>query len=115
MPALRLRVQLGTSVKPAILGAGCQSRHCTDTRTNRRVFEPVAAAKPAESALVRPSGTKKGLPAHGGCRGAETPELRWEKVTGGVAVYGDVNGDGKADFALTLRQITKVAKDDFML
>jgi Ca2+-binding RTX toxin-like protein len=42
-------------------------------------------------------------------------ELRWEKVIGGVTVYGDVNGDGKADFAITLRQITKLAKDNFLL
>ena len=42
-------------------------------------------------------------------------ELRWEKVTGGVAVYGDVNGDGKPDFSIMLRQIAKIEKGDFLL
>jgi Ca2+-binding RTX toxin-like protein len=42
-------------------------------------------------------------------------ELRWEKVKAGVYVYGDVNGDGNADFSLLLRGITKLTKGDFFL
>jgi Ca2+-binding RTX toxin-like protein len=42
-------------------------------------------------------------------------ELRWEKVKAGVYVYGDVNGDGDADFSLLLRGIAKLTKGDFFL
>jgi Ca2+-binding RTX toxin-like protein len=42
-------------------------------------------------------------------------ELRWEKVKAGVYVYGDVNGDGNADFSLLLRGMTKLIKGDFFL
>lgn len=42
-------------------------------------------------------------------------ELRWEKVKAGVYVYGDVNGDGNADFSLLLRGVTKLTKGDFFL
>jgi Ca2+-binding RTX toxin-like protein len=42
-------------------------------------------------------------------------ELRWEKVKAGVYVYGDVNGDGNADFSLLLRGVTKLTNGDFFL
>ena len=42
-------------------------------------------------------------------------ELRSEKVKGGAYVYGDVNGDGKADFAIMLKGVTKLTKGDFFL
>ena len=42
-------------------------------------------------------------------------ELRWEKVAGGVNVYGDVNGDGKSDFSIFMKGLTKLTKGDFYL
>lgn len=42
-------------------------------------------------------------------------ELQWEKVKSGVYVYGDTNGDGKADFSIFLKGLTKVSKGDFFL
>jgi Ca2+-binding RTX toxin-like protein len=42
-------------------------------------------------------------------------ELQWEKVKGGVYVYGDVNGDGKADFSIFLKGLSKISKGDFFL
>lgn len=42
-------------------------------------------------------------------------EIRWEKIKGGAYVYGDVNGDGKADFAIMLKGVTKLSKGDFFL
>jgi hypothetical protein len=42
-------------------------------------------------------------------------ELQWEKVKGGVYVYGDTNGDGKEDFSIFLKGLTKIAKGDFYL
>lgn len=42
-------------------------------------------------------------------------ELQWEKVKSGVYVYGDVTGDGKADFSIFLKGLTKIAKGDFFL
>jgi Ca2+-binding RTX toxin-like protein len=42
-------------------------------------------------------------------------ELRYEKVKGGVTVYGDVNGDGKADFGINLQGVTSLSKSDFFL
>lgn len=42
-------------------------------------------------------------------------ELRWEKTKGGTYVYGDVNGDGKADFSIVLKDVTKLSKGDFYL
>ena len=42
-------------------------------------------------------------------------ELRYEKASGGVTVYGDVDGDGKADFSIHLKSIAALAKADFIL
>jgi Ca2+-binding RTX toxin-like protein len=42
-------------------------------------------------------------------------ELRWERVKGGTYVYGDVNGDGKADLSIFLRDVAKLTKGDFYL
>lgn len=42
-------------------------------------------------------------------------ELRYEKVSGGVNVYGDVNGDGKADFSIHLKNVSALSKADFIL
>jgi serralysin len=42
-------------------------------------------------------------------------ELRVQKATGGAYVYGDVNGDGKADFAIFMNGISTLAKGDFIL
>jgi Ca2+-binding RTX toxin-like protein len=42
-------------------------------------------------------------------------ELQWEKVKGGVYVYGDVTGDGKADFSIFLKGLPKISKGDFFL
>jgi hypothetical protein len=42
-------------------------------------------------------------------------ELRWEKAAGGVNVYGDVNGDGKSDFSIFMKGLTKLMKGDFYL
>lgn len=42
-------------------------------------------------------------------------ELRWEKVKGRVQIETDVNGDGKADFSLTLKGVAKLATGDFFL
>lgn len=42
-------------------------------------------------------------------------ELRYEKYGSGVIVSGDVNGDGKADFSIFLKNIMKVSKGDFYL
>jgi hypothetical protein len=42
-------------------------------------------------------------------------ELRWEKVSGGTFVCGDVNGDGSADFSIYLKGISKLSNADFYL
>ncbi|MGO4704343.1 hypothetical protein AB4072_01020 [Microvirga sp. 2MCAF38] len=42
-------------------------------------------------------------------------ELRYEKVKGGVYIYGDVNGDGQADFSIHLKSIASLVKGDFYL
>jgi Ca2+-binding RTX toxin-like protein len=42
-------------------------------------------------------------------------ELRWEKVTSGTFVYGDTNGDGKADFSIFLKDVAKLSSGDFVL
>ena len=42
-------------------------------------------------------------------------ELRFEKKASDVYVYGDVNGDGKADFAIHLADIGSLSKGDFLL
>jgi Ca2+-binding RTX toxin-like protein len=42
-------------------------------------------------------------------------ELRIEKAKGGTLVSGDVNGDGKADFAILLKGVSTLAKGDFFL
>ncbi|KAB0267293.1 M10 family metallopeptidase C-terminal domain-containing protein [Microvirga brassicacearum] len=42
-------------------------------------------------------------------------ELRYEKADGGAIVYGDVNGDGEADFSIAVQKIAKLVKGDFVL
>ncbi|WP_246504929.1 M10 family metallopeptidase C-terminal domain-containing protein [Microvirga antarctica] len=42
-------------------------------------------------------------------------ELRYEKAGGQTHVYGDVNGDGVADFAVTSKGYVTLAKGDFFL
>ncbi len=42
-------------------------------------------------------------------------ELRWEKAKSGSYVYGDVNGDGKADLSIFLKNVSKLSKADFYL
>ncbi|TWF52025.1 M10 family metallopeptidase C-terminal domain-containing protein [Neorhizobium alkalisoli] len=42
-------------------------------------------------------------------------ELRYEKHGSSVYVYGDVNGDKKADFGIVLEHVTKVTGDFFLL
>jgi hypothetical protein len=42
-------------------------------------------------------------------------ELHWEKVKSGVYVYGDTNGDGKEDFSIFLKGLSKISKGYFFL
>jgi Ca2+-binding RTX toxin-like protein len=42
-------------------------------------------------------------------------ELRYEKVGSYTHIYGDVNGDKKADFAITLKGLHTLAASDFLL
>lgn len=42
-------------------------------------------------------------------------ELRYEQSEGNTYVYGDADGNGKADFAITLTGLIGVHKSDFML
>jgi len=42
-------------------------------------------------------------------------ELRYQQTGGGALVLGDVNGDGKADFAIFLKGVTTLVKGDFYL
>ncbi|MEA3535441.1 hypothetical protein [Rhizobium sp. CC-YZS058] len=42
-------------------------------------------------------------------------QLRYEADSSGVQVYGDVNGDGKADFAIYLKDVAKLVSGDFYL
>jgi Ca2+-binding RTX toxin-like protein len=42
-------------------------------------------------------------------------ELRFEKTDDGTNVYGDTNGDGKADFVVHLDSAVKLQADDFVL
>ncbi len=42
-------------------------------------------------------------------------EVRYAVTTTGVRVFGDVNGDGLADFTLTLTKLTSIAAQDFVL
>jgi Ca2+-binding RTX toxin-like protein len=42
-------------------------------------------------------------------------ELRYEKAAGGIVVSGDINGDGKADFAVTVKGLASFSKGYFML
>lgn len=42
-------------------------------------------------------------------------ELRYATIDGGTTVFGDVDGDGLSDFAITLRSVAKLAKGDFIL
>ncbi len=42
-------------------------------------------------------------------------ELRFVKDDGDTFVYGDVNGNGKADFAIALDRLLTLTKSDFIL
>lgn len=42
-------------------------------------------------------------------------ELRFEKKASDIYLYGDVNGDGKADFAIHIDNISSLGKADFLL
>ncbi len=42
-------------------------------------------------------------------------ELRFEKSASDIYVYGDVNGDGKADFSIHIDNLALLGKDDFLL
>lgn len=42
-------------------------------------------------------------------------ELRYEQKSGQAYVYGDVNGDGKTDFAVHLKGVVTLSKDFFVL
>ncbi|MBB6510418.1 Ca2+-binding RTX toxin-like protein [Rhizobium soli] len=42
-------------------------------------------------------------------------ELRFDKVSGDTVIYADVNGDGKADFAVDFDQAVTLTKDYFLL
>jgi Ca2+-binding RTX toxin-like protein len=42
-------------------------------------------------------------------------ELRYEKVSGGSVVYGDMNGDAQADFSIYLKNVSVLSKGYFIL
>lgn len=42
-------------------------------------------------------------------------ELRFEKKNGDTLLYGDVNGDGKADFSIEFAQALNLKAADFIL
>jgi len=42
-------------------------------------------------------------------------ELHYKAVNGNAIVEGDVNGDGKADFAIFVKHVTHLVADDFVL
>ncbi|MCB5174568.1 MULTISPECIES: M10 family metallopeptidase C-terminal domain-containing protein [Microvirga] len=42
-------------------------------------------------------------------------ELRYETLSAGVRIHGDVNGDGLSDFAVTLKGVSALSKGDFLL
>ncbi|MCG7391352.1 hypothetical protein MHY87_00330 [Microvirga sp. ACRRW] len=42
-------------------------------------------------------------------------ELRYESKAGGVVIHGDTNGDGKTDFAITVKGIYSLSKGYFYL
>ncbi|HSX73581.1 MAG TPA: protease, partial [Shinella sp.] len=42
-------------------------------------------------------------------------ELRYEKKGGDTLVHGDVNGDGKADFSITIDASLSLKASDFIL
>ncbi|MBB3020621.1 Ca2+-binding RTX toxin-like protein [Microvirga lupini] len=42
-------------------------------------------------------------------------ELRYEKVSGGASIIGDVNGDGSEDFAIYLKGVSTLSKGYFIL
>lgn len=42
-------------------------------------------------------------------------ELRYEKISGGSLIEGDVNGDGQADFAISLKSVSVITKSYFIL
>ena len=70
----------------------------------------------------------KGLDADAGQRGNQAfawigshgfhkhaGELRAARVSGGVLVSGDTDGDGVADFAIRLKGVAAMLKGDFVL
>ena len=44
-----------------------------------------------------------------------SPELRFEAKGGDTLVFGDVNGDGKADFSIRFDDALVFVKGDFIL
>jgi Ca2+-binding RTX toxin-like protein len=46
---------------------------------------------------------------------AKAGELRYDKVSGGAVVTGDVNGDGIADFGIYLKGASTLSKGNFIL
>lgn len=42
-------------------------------------------------------------------------ELRYEKVSGGMVVYGDVDGDATPDFAISVKGVSSISKGYFYL
>jgi RTX calcium-binding nonapeptide repeat (4 copies) len=42
-------------------------------------------------------------------------ELRYDRISGGVLLRGDVDGDGRADFAVVVKGLSALGKGDFLL
>lgn len=42
-------------------------------------------------------------------------QLRYEIDRGTAEIYGDIDGDGRADFLLEVENVTKLSKSDFIL
>jgi Ca2+-binding RTX toxin-like protein len=47
--------------------------------------------------------------------GGEAGELRWQKKGGGTLISADIDGDGKADFAVSLAKAISLKEADFIL
>lgn len=42
-------------------------------------------------------------------------QLRYDVKNGGATVYGDTNGDGRADFTIVLLNVSSLSASDFVL